>query len=138
MKNSYSELTVDIQNSIARAYDPNISKQEIAEVKAHLAYILPKLGEPNSLNQPVKDAIAFIHQQESKNQSWKDWLGKPILVATITAVITAPISIFVGISIEKSKLEKCDQATSAGNTEGSKGITSRSSGTSLANAKVAS
>lgn len=122
MKKSYSELTVDIQNSIAKAYDLSLSKREIAEVKAHLAYILPKLGDPNALNQPVKDAIAFIHQQESKNQSWKDWLAKPILIATITAVITAPISIFVGITIERAKLEKCEHAIPADNAEGSKSI----------------
>ena len=126
MKKEYSELTVDIEHSIARAYDLNLLSKEMSEVKGHLAYILPKLREPNTLIQPIKDALAFIHAQEAKKQSLKDWLGKPVLVALVTALITAPISFYVALSIERSKAQDCQSTTSKSSTQ--QGITSQSSG----------
>lgn len=126
MKKEYSELTLDIERSISSAYDLNLSSKELSEVKAHLAYILPKLRKPHTLIQPIKDALAFVHVQEAKKQSWKDWLVKPVLVALVTALITAPISFYVGLSIERSKAQECQSANSAGSTQQS--ITSRSSG----------
>lgn len=126
MKKEYSELTVDIERSIASAYQLNLSSKELSEVKGHLAHILPKLREPNTLIQPIREALAFVHTQEAKNQSLKDWLGKPVLVAIATALITAPVSFFVGLSIESSKAQECQVANSAAGTP--QGITSQSSG----------
>lgn len=126
MKKEYSELTVDVESSIARAYDLNLSSKELSEVKGHLAHILPKLREPNTLIQRIKEALAFVHTQEAKKQSWKDWLGKPVLVALVTALITAPISFYVGLSIESSKAQECQSSNSAASTP--QGITSQSSG----------
>lgn len=126
MKKEYSELTVDVERSIARAYDLNLSSKELSEVKGHLAHILPKLRDPNTLIQPIKDALAFIHTQEAKKQSWKDWLGKPVLVALVTALITAPLSFYVGLSIERSKAQECQSSNSVGSTP--QGITNQSSG----------
>ena len=124
MKKEYSELAVDIERSIASAYNLDLSSKDIREVKGHLAYILPKLREPNALIQPIKDALSFIHTQEVKNQSWKDWLGKPVLVALVTALITAPVSFYVGLSIERSKSPDCQSASDSVQ----KNITSQSSG----------
>ncbi len=56
------------------------------------------------------------------SSSWKDWLGKPILVAFVTTLVTAPISFYVGLSIEKSKASDCQTATVVG-----QGITNHSS-----------
>ena len=116
MKNNYSELTTDIEHSIARAHDINLSPKELKEVKGHLAHILPKLREPNALIQPIKDALRFIHAQEAKKQPWKDWLGKPVIVAFVTTLTTAPISFYVGFSIEKLKSQECQPFNSASST----------------------
>ncbi|MBP8812262.1 MAG: hypothetical protein KBE25_03170 [Laribacter sp.] len=126
MKKEYSKLTVDIEQSIARAYDLNLSSKDRSEVKGHLAHILPKLRAPNTLIQPIKEALAFVHMQEAKNQSWKDWLGKPVLVALVTALITAPVSFYVGLSIKSSKAQECQASNSAASTP--QGITSQFSG----------
>ncbi|AOE87956.1 hypothetical protein [Pseudomonas sp. TCU-HL1] len=115
----YSELTIDIKKSIASAYDLNLPKKKMEEVKSHLAYILPRLHEPNTLINQIKEALAFIHEQEGRTQSWKDWLVKPVLVAIATGLITAPISFYVGITIEKSKAAECEAHTK------NKGITNQ-------------
>ena len=90
MTKEYSELTVDIERSIASAYEDTLSAKDMSEVKGHLAHILKKITEPHALIQPMKDALTFIQGQELKKQSWKDWLGKPVLAAFVTALITAP------------------------------------------------
>ena len=126
MKKEYSELTVDIERSIARAYNLDLSSKELSEVKGHLAHILPKLHEPNTLIQSIKVALAFVETQEAKKQSWKDWLGKPVLAALVTALITSPVSFYVGLSIERSKAQECQSSNSAAGTP--QGITSQSSG----------
>ena len=117
MESKYSELTVDVERCIANAYDLNISPKKMAEIKGHLAYILPKLREPNALINPIKDALAFIHAQESRQKSWKDWLGKPVIVGLVVAGITAPVSLCVGISIEKYKNQDCQSVSTRGSTK---------------------
>lgn len=130
MKKEFSELTVDVERSIASAYNLDISSKEMREVKGHLTYILPKLREPNTLIQPIKDALAFIHTQEVKSQSWKDWLGKPVLAALATALITAPVSFYVGLSIERSKSSDCQFVSATDRAQ--QGLTSQSSGPAIA------
>ena len=108
MKKEYSELIVDINQSIAEAYNTSLSQKKRDQVKAHLACILPKLSEPNTLIAPIKDALHFISHQEAKTLSWKDWLVKPVLVALVTAILTAPVAFYVGMAIEKSKASDCE------------------------------
>ena len=84
------------------------------------------LHEPNALIQPIKDALAFIHAQEAKKQSLKDWLGKPVLVALVTALITTPISFYAALSIERSKAQDCQPTASKSSTQ--QGRTNQSSG----------
>ena len=125
MERKYSELTSDVERSIQRAYDLSLSSNDMNEVKGHLAYMLAKLREPNTLVQPVKDALAFVHTQEMKNQSWREWLVKPVLVALVTALITAPVSFYVG-STDRTKVPDCQPNTTTISTQ--PGITSQSGG----------
>lgn len=87
-----SELTVDIEESIASAYNPSLTYKERKQVQTHLTYILPKLKEPNSLIDPVKGALTQITQH-------RPWHEKPIgilLIAIVGAVISAGIVFILG------------------------------------------
>ena len=87
-----SDLTVDIEESIARAHNPSLPYKEREQVRAHLSYILTKLREPNSLIDPVKGALSQIAQH-------RPWYEKPLgllLVAVVGAVVSAGIVFMLG------------------------------------------
>lgn len=77
--NSRSELTIDIEASIAKAYDSKLPSCEQKAIREHLSFILPKLKEPNTLIEPIKQALAAI-------DSRKSWYEKPLGVLAISIV----------------------------------------------------
>ena len=77
-----SELTKDIEASISLAHDSGQPKKTQKQVREHLAYILPKLTEPNALIQPIKMALAAIEQRENR----KSWFEKPIGVVSLSVL----------------------------------------------------
>lgn len=87
--NTRSELTVDIEASISKAYASKLLSHEQKEVREHLSFILPKLKEPNTLIEPIKQALTAI-------DSRKSWFEKPlgILVISIVGTIIAAGVIF--------------------------------------------
>jgi hypothetical protein len=99
----YSELTADIEASIKKAYDSSLGKVEQEEIRAHLSYILTRLKDPNALIEPVKNALSIIEARQRSQPSWKEWLIRPVVVGVITLAVTAPISFYVGIEVEKYK-----------------------------------
>lgn len=99
----YSELTADIEADIKKAYDASLGKVEQERIRAHLSYILTRLQEPNSLIEPIKHSLSIIEARQRSQPSWKEWLIRPVVVGIITLAVTAPISIYIGIEIEKRK-----------------------------------
>lgn len=64
--NTRSELTTDVENSIAKAYDASLSPKEEEKTRDHLAFILPRLKEPNILIEPVRMALLTIQGRTAK------------------------------------------------------------------------
>lgn len=82
-----SELTVDIDESITKAYNSTLPSSEQKLVHEHLVFILPKLTEPNTLIEPIRSALSAM-------DSRKQWHEKPIgilAIGIIVAVIAAAI-----------------------------------------------
>lgn len=89
-----SELTVDIEHSIARAHCLNLSRKERGQIEKHLSFVLPKLKEPNSLISPVKEALSAL-------ASSRQWSERPLgllVVSIAAAVAAAGIISFLGWS----------------------------------------
>lgn len=83
-----SELIVDIDNSIRKAYDLSISTVEQRAIREHLAFALTKLHEPNTQIEPVKTAIIILENRLSRVLPWYQRpLG--VLVLAITGSVLA-------------------------------------------------
>lgn len=81
--NTKSLLIVDVEASIAVAYQPKLSKVKRQETQAHLAHFLSVAKEPNTLIQRSKDAILFLQEEDKKEKHWHE---RPLGVLAITAV----------------------------------------------------
>lgn len=79
--NTRSELTVDIEASIAKAYISELPSRELKEIRDHLSFILPKLKDPNSLIEPIKQALSAM-------DSRKKWFEKPLGILLIGIIVT--------------------------------------------------
>lgn len=64
--NTKSELTVDVEASIAMAYDTALSAKEQEQIRQHLSFILPKLKEPNTLIEPVRAALLAMQNRTAQ------------------------------------------------------------------------
>ena len=86
---SRSEQTVDIESSISKAYDASLPIGEQRAIRAHLAYILPKIKEPHAQLEPIKAALVTMDQRA---RGAVPWFQRPVGVVTL-AVIAALIVI---------------------------------------------
>jgi hypothetical protein len=87
-----SELTVDVEASINKAYDSNLSVAEQKAVREHLIYILAKLREPNTTIEPIKAALVVL---DSRFRAAPPWFQRPfgvVVLAVIGSVIAAGIA----------------------------------------------
>jgi hypothetical protein len=89
---SKSELIVDIDNSIRKAYDSSLSKLEQKAIREHLAFALTKLHEPNTQIEPAKAAITVLENRMSKTLPWFQRPGGVLLLAIIGSVLAAGIA----------------------------------------------
>lgn len=79
-----SLLTVDVEASISKAYDASLPAKVQEQICAHLAYILRKLKEPNSLIEPVRAALVVMQGRALKKQ----WHDNPV-VRSVGAILLA-------------------------------------------------
>ena len=63
----------------------------------------------NRLSSSVDTVITMLESYIQNNKGVKEWLFKPIVVAIITVVVTAPISIYIGKYLESNKSENSEQ-----------------------------
>lgn len=89
---SRSELTVDIDASICKAYDASLPPDEQEAVRQHLAYILTKIREPHTQVDPIKAALAVIDAREQKMLTWFQRPLGVVTLAVIGSVIAAGIA----------------------------------------------
>jgi ribosomal 50S subunit-associated protein YjgA (DUF615 family) len=87
-----SELTVDVDDSISKAYDSSLAAREQLAVREHLAYILTRIREPHTQIEPIKAALATIDNRESKNLPWFQRPVGIVGLAVTGAVIAAGIA----------------------------------------------
>jgi hypothetical protein len=92
----YSELTVDVEASINKAYDAGLPVAEQLKVRRHLARILTKLREPNSLIEPIKAALATMSARELKKLPWFQRPFGVLFLAILGSVIAAGIAKYFG------------------------------------------
>ncbi len=74
------------------AYDSELSVRDKKAVREHLSFILPKLKEPNSLIDPVKQALSVMNSR-------KAWYETPlgiIVISVVGAIIAGGIIFKLG------------------------------------------
>lgn len=87
-----SELIVDVDVSINKAYDSSLTAAEQKAVREHLAYILPKLREPNTQIEPIKAALGVLDARVGKPLPWFQRPVGVVVLAVIGSVIAAGIA----------------------------------------------
>lgn len=90
-----SELTVDVEASISKAYDVSLPTKEQELVRSHLAYMLPKLREPNSLIVPVQNALVAM-QGRGSGKKIHEHLVVRIIGSLVFALVVAGIVKLLG------------------------------------------
>ncbi|MCX7219649.1 MAG: hypothetical protein NTY70_12150 [Burkholderiales bacterium] len=95
--NTQSELTVDVEASIAKAYDTGLPKSEQQKVREHLAFILPKLLEPNTLIAPTRAALVAMQSRSKMKPCYESPAG--VIILTIAGgLIVAYLSKYFGLT----------------------------------------
>ena len=87
-----SELVVDIDNSIRKAYDSSLSKTEQKAIREHLAFALTKMHEPNTQIEPAKAAIMILENRRSEALPWFQRPVGVLILAIIGSVLAAGIA----------------------------------------------
>ncbi|RFP13293.1 hypothetical protein D0T25_23905 [Duganella sp. BJB488] len=77
-----SDRTIDITASITRTYLPHTTAREKKLLRKHLAFILPKLTEPNTLIEPVRQALEVLRLHEGIGS----WIRRHTSVLPVTIV----------------------------------------------------
>lgn len=93
--NENSELTVDVEASIAKAYDAALPLTEQEKVRRHLTYILPKLRKPNTLIAPIQAALVTMQGRPAAKQWYEHAVAKTI-GGICTALVIAGLTYFLG------------------------------------------
>jgi hypothetical protein len=93
--NEKSELTVDVEASIAKAYDTALPTQEQESVRRHLAFILPKSKEPNTLIAPVQAALMAIQSRPVVKQ-WHEHAVAKVIGGVLLALVIAGLTKLLG------------------------------------------
>ena len=93
--NEKSELTVDVEASIAKAYDTALPAQEQESVRRHLAFILPKLKEPNTFIAPVQAALMAIQRRPVIKQ-WHEQTAAKVIGGVLLALVIAGLTKLLG------------------------------------------
>lgn len=92
--NTKSTLTVDVEASIAKAYDTALTAKEQEQVRQHLSFILPQLKEPNTLIEPVRGALLAIQTRPAPKSRYA---GAGMIAWTlVSGLIIAGIAKFFG------------------------------------------
>ncbi|MEB0137994.1 MULTISPECIES: hypothetical protein [unclassified Undibacterium] len=86
-----SELIVDIDNSIRKAYDSSLSTAEQKALRVHLAFVLTRLTEPNTQIEPAKTAIIVLENRMSKALPWFQRPFGILILAILGGVLIAGI-----------------------------------------------
>jgi hypothetical protein len=92
-----SELTVDVEASIAKAYDTALSAKEQEAVRQHLAYMLPKLRDPNTLIAPIQAALVALQSRVPAKQ-WHDHLMAKVIGGIVFALVIAGLTKLLGLN----------------------------------------
>jgi hypothetical protein len=87
-----SELTIDIDNSISKAYDSGLSAREQLAVREHLAYVLTRIREPHTQIEPIKAALGTMQLRDSKRLPWFQRPYGIVGLAVLGAVAAAGIA----------------------------------------------
>jgi hypothetical protein len=95
--NEKSELTVDVETSIAKAYDTALPTQEQESVRRHLTFILPKLKEPNTLIAPVQAALMAIQSRPVVKQ-WHEHTAAKVIGGVLLALFIAGLTKLLGLN----------------------------------------
>lgn len=90
-----SELTVDVEASIAKAYDTALPANEQEAVRQHLVYILPKLREPNTLIVPIQAALLVL-QSRAPAKRWQDHSVIKVVGGILLALVIAGLTKLLG------------------------------------------
>jgi len=93
--NEKSELTVDVEASIASAYDTALPAKEQESVRRHLTFILLKLKEPNTLIAPVQAALIAIQSRPTAKQ-WYEHTAAKVIGAVLLALVIAGLTKLFG------------------------------------------
>jgi hypothetical protein len=87
-----SELIIDIDFSISKAYDGSLPAVEQKAVREHLAYILTRLREPNTQIEPTKAALLVMDARLNKGLPWFQRPAGVLTLAIIGSVVAAGIA----------------------------------------------
>jgi len=90
-----SELTTDVEASIAKAYDTALPAKGQEAVRKHLAYILPKLREPNTLIAAIQAALVAL-QGRVPAKSWHDHSAAKVIGGIVLALLIAGLTKLLG------------------------------------------
>ena len=93
--NEKSELEDDIRASIAKAYDTALPAHEQESVRRHLAFILPKLKEPNTYIAPVQAALMAIQSRPVVKQ-WHEHAAARVIGGVLLALVIAGLTKLLG------------------------------------------
>jgi hypothetical protein len=92
--NTKSELTVDVEASIAKAYDTALSAKEQEQIRQHLSFVLPKLKEPNTFIEPVRSALLAMQSRPAPKPLYAS--AGAIVWTLVSALIIAGIVKLLG------------------------------------------
>jgi hypothetical protein len=81
--------------SIAKAYDTALPAQEQEAVRRHLAFILPKLKEPNTLIAPVQAALMAVQSRPVVKQLHEHAVAR-VIGAVLLALVIAGLTKLLG------------------------------------------
>lgn len=95
--NETSDRTVDVEASIAKAYDTGLPAQEQESVRRHLTFILPKLKEPNTLIAPVQAALMAIQSRPVAKQ-WHEHTAAKVIGGVLAALVIAVLTKLLGLN----------------------------------------
>ncbi|MCU6501998.1 hypothetical protein LPN04_29820 [Rugamonas sp. A1-17] len=94
-----STATVDVDASLARAYNATLPTAEQQLIYEHLTSLLPQLSEPNSYIAPCREAVRVM---EARFAGQKKWHEKPLGAVTLMVVggfIGGLLVLFVGYKL---------------------------------------
>lgn len=90
-----SELTVDVEASIAKAYNTALPMKEQEAVREHLAYILPKLRGPNTLIEQIRAALGAL-QSRTPGKPWHEHVVVRVMGGIVLALVIAGLTKLLG------------------------------------------